>query len=90
MEAFRNDELAKKAGFIVARGLSGLIYECSLHGYSSVYIEQLNGKWYRSETYQKGRSEAIYVKAIESGNEFEYVLLKAKKYIKLVQSKTNY
>lgn len=89
IEAFRNDDLARNSGFIV--GLSGLLYEYSLNRYTSIYLEHLNKKWFAwRETHQKGNSKAMNVKAIEIGNEFEYVLLKAKKYINFVQNKTSF
>ncbi|WP_310877585.1 hypothetical protein [Priestia megaterium] len=88
IKTLRNDELAKKAEFII--GVSGLLYEYTLNKHSSLYLEQLNKKWFVwRETYQRHRSEAINSKVIESGNEFEYVLLKAKKYIKFVQDKAS-
>lgn len=87
IEAIRNDELARNSKFIV--GLSGSLYEYSLNRYTSIYLEHLNKKWFAwRETHQKGKSKAMNVKAIETGNEFEYVLLKAKKYIDFVQNKT--
>ncbi|OLO35920.1 hypothetical protein BTR23_16390 [Alkalihalophilus pseudofirmus] len=84
LESLRNDELASKEGFII--GISGLLYECSLYRNSSVYLEKMNNKWFTwRETYQNGKSDPLKVKTIENGNEFQFVLLKARNYINFVK-----
>jgi len=85
LEALRNDKSAKESGFIV--GISGLIYEFILDKQSRIYLELINNKWCAwRELYQIGKLDTTYVKTIETGNKFEYVLLKVKKYIDFHQN----
>lgn len=80
------DEKAKQAGFMI--GLSGELYTKSLGKNSAVYIENTNNQWEAwRETYIQGKSIPISYKVIASFKEFEYVLLKAKRYFDYIQRK---
>ncbi len=80
------DEKAKQAGFIIC--LSGELYTKSLGKNSAVYIENTNNQWEAwRETYIPGKSTPISYKVIASFKEFEYVLLKAKRYFDFIQRK---
>lgn len=78
------DEKAKQAGFLV--GLSGELYTKSLGKNSAVYIEEINNQWEAwRETYIQGKSTPISYRVIASFKEFDYVLLKAKRYFDYIQ-----
>lgn len=81
-----NDEKARQAGFMI--GLSGELYTKSLWKNSAVYIEKVNNQWEAwRETYIQGKSTPISYRVIASFKEFEYVLLKAKRYFDYIQRK---
>jgi hypothetical protein len=70
---------AKMAGFIVA--LPGELYTLSVSRHSHVYIELVLGQWLAwRETYLDRKKKAVYLKEIASGESFEYVLMKTKRY----------
>lgn len=83
------DEKAKQAGFMV--GLSGEIYTKSLWRNSAVYIEKVNDQWEAwRETFVPGKSTSISYRVIARFKEFDYVLLKAKRYFEFIQKKRKY
>lgn len=86
ISTLRNDEEVKEAGFIV--GIPGILYTLTLDKYNILYIEKNNDKWEsRVETYQKGRKKAVKIKLIETGNTFDFVLYKTKRYLNRVLKK---
>lgn len=82
----RNDKKVKEAGFIV--GISGVLYTLTLDKYTILYIEKSDDKWEsRVETYRKGRKKAVKIKLIETGNTFDFVLYKTKRYLNRIFKK---
>lgn len=80
------DDKAKQAGFMV--GLSGEIYTKSLWRNSAVYIEKVNDQWEAwRETYIQGKTTPVSYKVIARFKEFDFVLLKAKRYFDYIQKK---
>lgn len=82
----RHDKKAKESGFAI--GVSGELYTLSVSNRSSVYIEKIGDEWEAwRETYQTGRQKAISTKTIAKGRTLDYVLMKAKGYLKFLESK---
>ncbi|QTL47324.1 hypothetical protein [Priestia aryabhattai] len=82
----RNDKEVKEAGFIV--GIPGILYTLTLDKYNILYIEKTDDKWEsRVETYQKERKKVVKIKLIDTGNTFDFVLYKTKRYLNRILQK---
>ncbi|MEH7482453.1 hypothetical protein V7157_15505 [Neobacillus drentensis] len=85
-ESESRDKKAKNIGFIVA--LSGELYTRTLGRNSAVYIERIGIEW---EVWRESRipekKDPINFKVIATAKDFDYVLLKAKKYFGYIERK---
>lgn len=80
------DKLAKEAGFIIA--IPGELYTRSLGKRSEVYIDKICNNWeVWRESYMPDKKAPINFKIIASSKDFEYVILKAKKYFRYIEKK---
>lgn len=82
------DKRARKSGFIVA--ILGELYFKSLGKNSAIYIEKVDSRWETwREIHLSGKKVPYNCYVFAAEQEFEYVLLKAKRYLDyLVRNRT--
>lgn len=83
---FERDNQANQAGLMIA--IPGEVYTVTLSNISSIYVERIQGRWEAwRETHYPRQRQAISSKIIATGNTFDFVLLKVKRYLDYIIKK---
>lgn len=80
------NEQARGAGLMI--GIPGELYTATISNVSNVYVEWIDGKWEAwRETHYPQQHRPISTKVIATGNTFDYVLVKVKRYLNCIMKK---
>lgn len=86
LATLKRDQEAKENGLMI--GIPGQLYTVTLSNVSCIYVEHIEDRWeaWRETNYPHQR-KAIGSKIITTGNTFDFVLLKVKRYLDYINRK---